>query len=174
MELDFDTIKALSSPTRIRILREVLDQPLTPTQTSKRLGKSKSTVSSHLSKLWEAGLVERDKEEGRKRVVYTPTSKAKAIIRGSRRKVEFSIVSSALTSAAGIVMAMSQVFPEDTYQKTADTGVMAAPESARQVASGSAAVNPWITGFGAVLGLSGLLMLVYVAHLKNVLLDPSE
>ncbi|MFB6144205.1 MAG: ArsR/SmtB family transcription factor [Candidatus Nanohaloarchaea archaeon] len=96
MRLDFDTVRALSSPTRIKILDEVMRNESTPTSLSSELDRSKSTVSSHLSKLADAGLVEKDSKEGRKRVVYRPTEKAEAIVSGREKKVKFSITSSAL------------------------------------------------------------------------------
>ncbi len=102
MELDFNTVKALSSPTRVRILGEVLESESTPTDLSNELDKSKSTVSSHLKKLTEAGLLDKDEEEGRKRVVYRPTDKSKAIVEGRERKVRFSIASSIVTTVAAV------------------------------------------------------------------------
>jgi DNA-binding transcriptional ArsR family regulator len=104
MELDFEAVKALSSPTRVRILRQVLDRERTTTQLSDELEKSKSTVSSHLTTLVDAGLLERDKVEGRKRVTYHPTAKAEAIVQGRERKVKFSIASSIVTSFAGFAL----------------------------------------------------------------------
>ncbi len=102
MELNFRTVKALSSPTRIRILNQLLEKERTPTQLSDDIGRSKSTVSSHLDTLVAAGLVDRDQEKGRKRVVYSPTRKAETIVKGRERKVRFSIASSAITGIAGI------------------------------------------------------------------------
>jgi DNA-binding transcriptional ArsR family regulator len=102
MDLDFKSVKALSSPTRLEILNRVLDEEATTTKLSDELDKSKSTVSSHLKVLTESGLLEKDEEEGRRRVVYRPTDKAKAIVQGKERKVKFSVVSSALTAAGGI------------------------------------------------------------------------
>lgn len=132
MELDFQTVKALSSPTRVDILRQVLKKESTPTQLSNELGKSKSTVSSHLNKLTEAELLEKDEVEGRKRVTYRPTRKAEAIVEGRERKVKFSIASSAVTSVAGLAMlgygAVNQIaFQSSTGQLSdragsADTG----------------------------------------------------
>lgn len=102
MKLDFETIRALSSPTRIRILSEAMNAEATTTSLSKEVGKSKSTVSSHLDKLVESGLLEKDEVEGRKRVVYRPTRKAEAILEGKQREVRFSVASSAITGLAGI------------------------------------------------------------------------
>ncbi len=102
MELDFDAVKALSSPTRIRILNSVMEKDATPTGISDKVGKSKSTVSSHLTKLHEAGLVEKDEEDGRKRVVYRPTKKAETIVNGKERKVKFSLTGSAISGLAAV------------------------------------------------------------------------
>jgi len=102
MEIDFQTVRALSSPTRVKILSKVLEEEATPTKLSRELEKSKSTVSSHLSTLQEAELLEKDKKEGRKRVVYHPTRKAEAIIEGRERKIRFSLGSSALSTFIGL------------------------------------------------------------------------
>jgi DNA-binding transcriptional ArsR family regulator len=103
MELDFKAVKALSSPTRVKILHQVLEKESTPTRLSEDLDKSKSTISSHLTTLHKAGLVEKDEKEGRKRVSYTPTRKAKAIVEGKERKVRFTIASSALSMMVALV-----------------------------------------------------------------------
>lgn len=104
MDLDYDSVRALASPTRLKILNMVLDEEATTTKISDELDKSKSTVSNHLKVLTEAGLLEKDDEEGRRRVIYRPTEKSKAIVEGRERKVKFSIVSSALTAAGGIFL----------------------------------------------------------------------
>ncbi|MFB6190398.1 MAG: ArsR/SmtB family transcription factor [Candidatus Nanohaloarchaea archaeon] len=104
MDLDFKTVRALSSPTRIRILDRVLDKESTPTSLAEELDRSKSTISSHLDTLLEAELVEKDAEEGRRRVVYTPTGKARDIVEGRERKVKFSLTSSIVSGLAGIAL----------------------------------------------------------------------
>ncbi len=109
MEIDFKTVRALSSPTRVRILHELLEKESTPTGLSKKTGKSKSTVSAHLSTLHESGLIDKDSKEGRKRVVYSPTDKAKAIVNGKERKVKFSIASSIISAFTGLTLAYEGV-----------------------------------------------------------------
>ena len=69
MDVDFKTVKALSSRTRIKILNFALENEATPTRISREIDRSKSTVSSHLEKLVSSGLLEKDSKEGRKRVV---------------------------------------------------------------------------------------------------------
>lgn len=125
MEINFNTVKALSSSTRVKILNQILDKEATPTQLSDELGKSKSTVSSHLSTLQNAELIEKDAEEGRRRVTYSPTSKAEAIIEGRERKVRFSFGSSALSAVAGLTLggfALKSRFSSAAGYATADTG----------------------------------------------------
>ena len=107
MDLDYKSVKALSSPTRLEILKMVLDEEATTTKISDELDKSKSTISSHLDVLTDSGLLEKDEEEGRRRVVYRPTSKAEAIANGRERKVKFSVVSSALTALTGSILVAS-------------------------------------------------------------------
>jgi DNA-binding transcriptional ArsR family regulator len=111
MDLDFKSVKALASPTRLEIINEVLDSEATTTKLADEMEKSKSTVSSHLKVLTESGLLEKDEEEGRRRVVYRPTDKARAIAEGRERKVKFSVVSSALTAAGGVFLLSESVLP---------------------------------------------------------------
>lgn len=127
MELDFKSVKALSSPTRINMLRELLTGENTPTTLSESLGKSKSTITSHATTLVEAGLIEQDTEEGRKRVVYRPTEKAEAIANGRKKQVRFSLISSVITGLTGIWLltgdlgAEQQAFQAETAALDAGT-----------------------------------------------------
>ncbi|MFB6115614.1 MAG: ArsR/SmtB family transcription factor [Candidatus Nanohalobium sp.] len=104
MELDFKSVKALSSPTRVKILRKLMEGKSTTTRLSEDLDKSKSTISSHLKELTEAGLLEKDEKEGRRRVEYRATRKVEAIVKGKERKVKFSIASSAFTALGGALL----------------------------------------------------------------------
>ncbi|MFB6174444.1 MAG: ArsR/SmtB family transcription factor [Candidatus Nanohalobium sp.] len=131
MEIDFKSIRALSSPTRLKILRRVLEKESTTTQLSEELDRSKSTISSHLKELTEAGLVEKDQKKGRRRVVYSPTRKADAIVNGKERKVKFSIGSSVLTAVAGTFLIW-----KDFARKTAGEAVKAAPKASPQAGGG--------------------------------------
>ncbi len=129
MDLDYDSVKALASPTRLKILNMVLDEEATTTKLSKELDKSKSTVSSHLKVLTDSGLLDKDEEEGRRRVVYRPTNKAEAIINGREKKVKFSVVSSALTAVGGVFFLTRGV--QSTLGHVGDT---VTPEARNQAA----------------------------------------
>lgn len=148
MNLDFKTVRALSSPTRIKILRESLETEATTTHLSKKVGKSKSTVSSHLEKLVEAKLLEKDKKKGRKRVVYRPTKKSKAIVEGRTKKVKFSIASSAITALTGLALVWPSLGGASrnnagSYQDSGDAGIMM-EEAAKDTATDAGYAEPFL------------------------------
>lgn len=78
---DIEVHKALSSETRIGILNDLSDVERIPTDLSSRLGKSKATISEHLERLVEAGLVEKMEVPGKKFVYYRITSRGKDALR---------------------------------------------------------------------------------------------
>ena len=70
--------EALSDWTRVRILLLLKDESeLTTLKISEKLGKHRSTISRHLAKLIEAGLIE--KRETREGYVYALTSRGREI-----------------------------------------------------------------------------------------------
>jgi DNA-binding transcriptional ArsR family regulator len=75
-----DELKIISSDTRLKILKELKDRPTTVSFLSKTLKKHVTTVSEHLDKLENAGLVERKQRNGGKFVFYNLTDKGKKII----------------------------------------------------------------------------------------------
>lgn len=108
MDLDHRVIRALAVPTRVDILNALDETGATPTDVSDRVGKSKSTVVSHLAVLEEAGLVEKDVEDGRRRVLYRPTDTARAIVEGRTRTVTFSVLGTVLAAGLGLAAAAPQ------------------------------------------------------------------
>lgn len=66
-EATLRALKALSDPTRLRILRYLAVEPLTPTQLSQRLRLRTSTVAHHLLQLRLATLVQLRIGEGKER-----------------------------------------------------------------------------------------------------------
>ncbi|MDY6771672.1 MAG: winged helix-turn-helix domain-containing protein [Candidatus Nanohaloarchaea archaeon] len=155
MELTFATIKALSSATRIKILDRLLDQEATPTALSDDLGKSKSTIASHLSILVDAGLVEKDEEEGRRRVLYHPTSKAKTIVKGRERKIKFSVASSIVSGILLLGTALTFIRQRAASQaeQTAQAaiGTLDAGGAAHEGANQAPLLPPEALGVGLVV-----------------------
>jgi len=73
-------LKILSSDTRLEILKELKERPTTVSFLSKIMKKHVTTVSEHLEKLENAGLVERQQRNGGKFVFYNLTDKGKKIM----------------------------------------------------------------------------------------------
>lgn len=147
MNLDFKTVKALSSPTRIEILAHALKNEATPTNTADMVGKSKSTVSSHMDTLVDSGLLEKDEKEGRKRVVYSPTRKAEAIVNGREKKVKFSIASSMVTALAGAAFlhpVLGEAFRNDSSSSRAGTMMMESTEQAAETGLELSLTDPFL------------------------------
>ncbi|MFB6292439.1 MAG: ArsR/SmtB family transcription factor [Candidatus Nanohaloarchaea archaeon] len=177
MELDFATVKALSSPTRIEILSKLLQKESTPTRLSDDIDRTKSTVSSHLDTLVNAGLVEKDEEAGRKRVVYRPTKKAEAIVNGRERKVRFSLASAGLSAFAGTVLVGDNLLSggaEYAAQRSGDMGAMSmeteAAKSAADTASQAAAVSPETVALtaGAMFFLIAIAAFMYGLAMRKI------
>jgi DNA-binding transcriptional ArsR family regulator len=164
MDFDFKTIRALSSPTRIEILSHCMDNEATPTNTAEKVGKSKSTVSSHLEKLSDASLVEKEDKEGRKRVVYKPTDKAEAIVKGRTRKVKFSIASSAITGLAGVGLLGYTFRGIKEYKSRSSSGPSIMMDQAENEASRGfveAASSEPLLGASVVLIVISIVALIY-------------
>jgi DNA-binding transcriptional ArsR family regulator len=73
--------RALSSETRVALMKELMQRDLTPTDLSTKVGKSKATVVEHLDRLRDNGFVEKKEEEGKKFVFYGLTRKGKEVLR---------------------------------------------------------------------------------------------
>ena len=90
MEIDRKTLKALSADTRLDILKSLGKRRKMPSELSKELSLSVPTVTEHLERLAEAGLVRRE-ETGHKWVYYNLTIKGESLVR-PRGPVQFVIV----------------------------------------------------------------------------------
>jgi len=108
----------LFTSTRVQILSKLIERPYTASEIAKITGYSKTTVSYHLSKLSEAGLVER-LERG-KWVYYRITPKGEM-----RVKVEAAV---SLASLAGAVIS-AVVFAAMKLWSAAEKPVMAAEKA---------------------------------------------
>lgn len=141
MHLDHRVVRALAVPSRVTIL-DALETGATPTQVSDEVEMAKSTVVSHLAVLEDAGLVEKDVEEGRRRVIYRPTDTARAIVEGRTRTVTFSLLS-ALVGVGGGAAVLRSAFPSP-------------PGGVGTMAVEPAGPDPVLAGAGAALVLLGV------------------
>jgi DNA-binding transcriptional ArsR family regulator len=168
MELDFTGLRAVSSQTRVRILKETPHQTqATVTSLGEELGLSKSTVSAHLDKLKDADLVERDEEDGRRRVVYRPTPIGEKLAKG--RKVPIRLAALGALSLAGSAASTALKLFSPGTESIGEMGTLAeeaAPRAAEAApsAAGTGAIELVLLAFGfALLSLSA------IAYLRPVL-----
>ena len=107
--LDMDTFKALSSDTRLNILRTLDGKKMSLKDISAATKLNKATLHEHLVKLNEAGLVKRKEREGHKWVTYKLTWKGESILHpeNTRIVVMFSVTFIALW--AGVIQLLGYV-----------------------------------------------------------------
>lgn len=100
--LDRETFKALASDTRLDILKLLDQRQMTVSELGRALGLNKATCFEHLSKLVEAGLVNKIEDE-RKWVYYQLSWKGRRIL--NPEKITFALLLSSSFAAlvTGIV-----------------------------------------------------------------------
>jgi len=130
MEIDRETIKALSSDTRVEMLKLLSERRRMPAEISRALELAPSTVVEHLQKLEEVGLVER-KETGYKWVYYEITEKGKNLI---KPKIPVQIILSLTIGAVMTFIGASRVFVAQTAEQAAPEIANMAEESAKLAA----------------------------------------
>lgn len=84
--LDKKTFEALAMESRIRILKALKERRKTQSELSKELALAPSTVSEHLEKMLEAGLIARKKDH-HKWIYYELTEKGDHILSPTRASV---------------------------------------------------------------------------------------
>jgi DNA-binding transcriptional ArsR family regulator len=109
--LDTESFRALSSETRVQLLKHLDEKRLTLTNLSKKMELAKATVSSHLESLENAGLIRRI-DEGRKWIYYSLTAKGKAVLHPESQKVGVILALSIGLSLIGLVSLLMWVVAE--------------------------------------------------------------
>lgn len=79
VKLDRDVLRALSSDTRVDILKELSSRRFMQSELASSLALSVPTIKEHLAALEKAGLVQRH-DEGRKWKYYSLTQKGKGVV----------------------------------------------------------------------------------------------
>ncbi|BAA31057.1 ArsR/SmtB family transcription factor [Pyrococcus horikoshii] len=80
-------LKALSDPTRIKILELLREHPMSVSEIAERLGRDKSTVYRHIKALEDAGLVEVVEKIGNE-VVYGRVAYVFLLVPNSNKEIE--------------------------------------------------------------------------------------
>jgi DNA-binding transcriptional ArsR family regulator len=144
-EEELRLFKALSSRTRMEILKRLRERRRTLSELSRELNLSKAALHEHLSKLGEAGLVERVDSPSRKWVHYELSGKGREIAGPEGIRIKLFGILAVLAFFAGILevyrFATERVAPKE------GKGILPAlPGSAHLL-------------FGLVLFLVGVLLL---------------
>lgn len=109
--LDAESFRALSSETRVQLLKHLDEDRLTLTNLAKKMDLAKATVSSHLESLENAGLIRRI-DEGRKWIYYSLTRKGKAVLHPESEKVGVILALSVGLSLIGLALLLIWVVGE--------------------------------------------------------------
>lgn len=103
--LDVETFKALSSDTRLAVLRALDERRKTGTEVARDLGLNKATVHEHMQVLVAADLVRKRDDEGRKWIYYELTWQGQKLLH-PETGTTFSVLLALSTAAAGGSIAM--------------------------------------------------------------------
>jgi len=169
LELNKKFLKAVSSRSRISILKTLGSKNYTVTELSKSLNLSKSTVHEHLSVLLDGELVAKN-EDGRKWVYYGLTEKGKHLIHNDIEKMIVLFPMSVAVFLSGLysIMFLKPGTGERIFKSTFDTaGALAESSDYASVCAVTESVNTiqmydlnLVIGIGLIL--ISLLMIYHV------------
>jgi DNA-binding transcriptional ArsR family regulator len=128
LTLDRETFKALSADTRIDILKRLQAHKLTLTDLSQQMGMSPSTVSEHLERLVEVGLILQE-DKGMKWKYYRLTDKGRNILSPQETKVWILLGTTLLMlMAASLSMFAKLMVISSVGNNSATYGLASAPQ----------------------------------------------
>jgi len=169
MEIDKQTLKALSVESRLSILKKLTYRRMLPSELSKRLGLAPSTVIEHLKLLEGAGLVTR-KETGHKWIYYEITEKGLNIVKPSVevRFVLTLVLGIGLAFVGFIELLLSKVYTSPEFLGAAAPAIA---EKAANVTRDVPEYTPVIPYFdlvyAAILAAGILLVLIGLVKFKK-------
>lgn len=159
IELGSDVFKALSSDTRMEILRKLDSRRMTVTELSKAVDVSKSTVHEHLSKLSEAGLTSKVDSDN-KWVYYELTDKGNEILHPRERTKIVLFVASILASGIGAFFELQRSIKSGLYSRAPKA--MATMEKGQETALEEKGVS-WMSGISWIdLALAVMLLAISI------------
>jgi len=107
ISLDRKSFEALASESRVSILKALDENQKTVTDLSSELSMAKSTIFEHLTKMVDAGLIEK-KESKNKWVYYRLTDKGRAILHPREKTKFFIVLASAIITLTGGVFGITK------------------------------------------------------------------
>lgn len=162
MEIDKQTIRALSADTRIRILKILFSSRKIAADISKELGLAPSTVNEHLKTMESAGLVKK-RDTGHKWIYYEITDKGTGLIK-PKMQMQFVLVLS-LGLAMAFFGILSVLFPNQyLYGSQAMASSEAGKISGAITETAPSAVPmpvDWLSVAAAVIGMALILVASY-------------
>ncbi len=132
VHLDAAAFKALSSRTRVELLKKLRDKPRSPTSLAHGMGLSVQAVDEHLRKLAAAGLAEKRKHA--KWTYYALTPAGLHLVQPNRQPVYVLLgVSLLLLLASGLTVMDGLESPTAPSFQVVDAVVTSAPLSAKEL-----------------------------------------
>ncbi len=107
--LDMAAFKALASDTRLDILKSLDGKKMSLKDISSATRLNKATLHEHLSKLHEAGLVEKNEREGHKWVYYKLSWKGECLLHPENTKIVILFSATFIALFLGIVQLVNYV-----------------------------------------------------------------
>lgn len=153
MEIDRQTIKALSADTRIEILKLLSKRRMISADISKKLDLAASTVLEHLQKLEQAGLVKR-KETEHKWIYYEITEKGKNLI---MPKLPINII---LSLSIGVILTFVSII--NFYMFNVYTSAQGIMQKTTEISAPQeiATSAPMINWFFVIFLIAGVLLII--------------
>ena len=181
--LDRDVLKVLSADTRMDIIKELATGSKTPSDLSKKLGKSGATIVEHLDALIKSGLVKEIEQPGKKWIYYTLTERGQGIVSSKSRRLLIILGISMLSIAGGFfslgrylgTYRLSQITKaSDLTQRIAEESqALAVPAVAQTIDK----INPvqinylYISIAFILIGFLGVLFYIIKKHKRGILYE---
>ncbi len=160
--VDREVLKVLSVDTRMDILKELSEGSRTPSDLSKKLKKSDSTIVEHLDTLVKAGLVKKIEQPGKKWIFYTLTDRGDGIISSKSRRLVIILITS-LVSIVGGFVSLSLYSTQRVIIASKALGEMA--QAPANTLSSTVSYYPYISLALFVIGITGITF--YYIKSKN-------
>ena len=153
--LDKKTLGALSSETKVNILKSLDIRRMTVTEISKRLNLPKSTIHENLDRLVDTDLVKKN-DDGNKWIYYELTEKGRRLLHPHEMTKIILLLSSAVFSFVGGIIEMYW-FIKSTF-----------PEREEEVTGIVPLYEPKYLIFGVILLSLGVLFSYFAFRMRKV------
>uniref|UniRef100_A9A685 Transcriptional regulator, ArsR family n=1 Tax=Methanococcus maripaludis (strain C6 / ATCC BAA-1332) TaxID=444158 RepID=A9A685_METM6 len=167
LEVNKKFLKALSSRSRISILKALGNKNYTVTELSKSLKLSKSTVHEHLSILVDGELVKKN-EDGRKWVYYGLTEKGQYLIRNDLEKMIILFPMSVIVFLSGLYSILflkigkNMPLRDSTFQATSE--VLKVSEIDVAASGISESINTFNSDLNVLIGTGLILISLLIVY----------